>query len=277
MPARRSALRRGPEALQGSLAAWLPEQRFQEQPLPEHPLLEAALARAVDPLVRHPVPRRPVRAPRLVSRREPPELLKVPSVAFWRRLAVSQEHLAAAPSRAHAAALQARHWARHWVQPGASARLAPAPLQVARGAPVLRREAEHAVAARPAPRDAAQGLLRGAEALPAGAAAVQRARDAGALRPEEEVPGAAVPQQAAQHVAAAELPWAARPSAHLSAAVSVFRQDRVRLGLVQRRSERFARATACLRSAAPSKPLKQAARDEGLSYDVSPRKGSEQC
>jgi hypothetical protein len=122
---------------------------------------------------------------------------------------------------------------------------------------VLRQEAGHAVAARPALRDAAQGLLREAEAPPAGAAVVQRARDAGALRPEEardaaalrpeEVPGAAVPQRAAQHVAAAAgLPWAARPSAHLSAAVSVFRQDRVRLGLVQRRSERSARATACL-------------------------------
>jgi hypothetical protein len=273
--ARRSALRRGPEALQGPLAAWLPEQRFPEQrfpeqplpeqPLPEHPLPEAALARAVDLLVRH-----PVRGRRLVSRREPPELLRVPSVPFWRRLAVSQgypahssqghlsqEHLAAVPSHAHAAALRARHWARHWVQPGASARLAPAPLRVARGAPVLRQEAGHAVAARPALRDAAQGLLREAEAPPAGAAVVQRARDAGALRPEEardaaalrpeEVPGAAVPQRAAQHVAAAAgLPWAARPSAHLSVAVSVFRQDRVRLGLVQRRSERSARATACL-------------------------------
>jgi hypothetical protein len=216
VPARRSALRRGPEALQGPLAAWLPEQRFPEQPLPE-----AARARAVDPLVRH-----PVRGRRLVSRREPPELLRVPSVPFWRRLEVSQgypahssqghlsqEHLAAVPSRAHAAALRARHWARHWVQPGASARLAPAPLRVARDAGALRPE---------------------------------EARDAAALRPEE-VPGAAVPQRAAQHVAAAAgLPWAARPSAHLSAAVSVFRQDRVRLGLVQRRSERSARATACL-------------------------------
>jgi hypothetical protein len=220
----------------------------------------------------------------------------VPSVPFWRRLEVSQGypahssqgHLAAVPSHAHAAALRARHWARHWVQPGASARLAPAPLRVARGAKVLRQEAGHAVAARPVLRDAAQGLLREAEAPPAGAAVVQRARDAGALRPEEardaaalrpeEVPGAAVPQRAAQHVAAAAgLPWAARPSAHLSAAVSVFRQDRVRLELVQRRSERSARATACLRSAAPSTPLRQAARDEGVSYDVSPRKGSEQC
>jgi hypothetical protein len=260
VPARRSALRREPEALQGLLAAPLPEQRFQEQPLPEHPLLEAALARAVDPLVRHPVLRHPVRAQRLASRREPPELLRVPSGAFWRRLAVSQRHLAAVPFRAHAAALQARHW----VQPGASARPAPALLRVARGAPVLRQGAEHAVAARPALRDAAQGLLREAEALPAGAAAVRRARDAGALRPEEER-GAGVPQRVAQHVAAAGLPWAA-PEARLSGAVSVFRQDRVRLvAPVRRRSEWFARATVRPRSASPSKPWWRAARDEGLS------------
>jgi hypothetical protein len=59
----------------------------------------------------------------------------------------------------------------------------------------------------------------------------QEARDAAAGLAAQD----AARQPVVRHVAAVRL----------SAAVLVFRQDRVRLEPVQRRSERFARATAC--------------------------------
>jgi hypothetical protein len=220
-----------------------------------------------------------VRAQRLVSRREPPELPTVPSVAFWRRLAVSQgypAHPGAVVSRAREAARQARRWARPapLAQPAGPL---PREAQAAWDAPVLRPGAGHVVAARPAPRGVAEALPRaglqawvqpGAPRREARGAAVLR--DVAALRPagRQAVRDVvvAVLRRVAQHAAAARL-WAGLPSARLSAAVSVFRQDRVRLeALVRRRSVRFARATACPRNTSPSKPLKQAARDEGFSW-----------
>jgi hypothetical protein len=114
-----------------------------------------------------------------------------------------------------------------------------------RDAPELRQGAEHVAAGRPAAPGAAEVRLRAErQAWAQLGAAPREARGAGVrevqgVRPEElqEVRDAAR-RRAVRHVAA-------RPSARLSAAVLVFRQDRVRLELVQRRSERFARATAC--------------------------------
>ena len=175
--------------------------------------------------------------------------------------------------------------APHWARPAALVQLAPVLPRAARGAPGLRQGAEHAAAGRPAAPGAAEVQRRaGLQVWAQPGAPPREARGAGVPRPEARGarPEARQARDAALRPAArdgaAGLPWAVRPSARLSAAASVFRQDRVRLvELVQRRSERFARATACLRSAAPSTPLKQAARDEGVSSDMSPRKGSEQC
>jgi hypothetical protein len=193
---------------------------------------------------------------------------------FWRRSAACQGLPEAVPARAHEAVLRARHWAR----PAALVRLAQGLPRAARGAPGLRQGAEHAAAGRPAAPGAAEERRR------AGRQAWARpgvARGAGVPRPvargvRREARGVRREARQARDVARrrAVRDVVVRPSA----AVSVFRQDRVRLvELVQRQSERFARATACWRSAAPSTSLRQAARDESVSYGVSPRKGSEQC
>jgi hypothetical protein len=243
------------------------------QRFPEHPLPQAALARAADPLVQHRVQEQHSASPQ-----EQPALQRASPVSFWRRSAACLGLPGAVPAR------EAVPRAPRWARPAALARLAQGLLRAARGAPGLRQGGEHAAAGRPAAPGAAEVRPRaglqawaqpGAEARGAGVPrpeargvrpAVQQARDA-AARPAAERDAAR--RRAVRDVAESGLP---------SAAVSVFRQDRVRLvELVQRRSERFARAMACLRSAAPSTPLRQAARDEGVSYDVSPRKGSEQC
>jgi hypothetical protein len=256
----RSAQRKGavPQEL---LAALRRGRRFPELPLPQ-----AALARAADPLVQHPVPEQ-----RLALRRAQRALPRAWQVPFWRRSAAFLGLLLRLPGAVPAHAREAVPRALHWARPEALARLAQVLLRAARDAPGLRPGAERAAAGRPAAP---------------GAAEVQRRAGRQAWAQPREARGAEVPQLGARDAAgrpavpdgAAGLPWEERPSARLSAAASVFRQDRVRLvELVQRRSERFARATACLRSAAPSTPLRQAARDEGVSYDVSPRKGSERC
>jgi hypothetical protein len=181
----------------------------------------------------------------------------------WRRSAAWPGLLglpAGVPVRAREAVPRAPHWAL----PAALARRAQVLPRAAWGAPGPPRGAAHAAAGRPAaPGAAAVQRRAGLQAWAQPGAAPREARRAEVPRARDAAGRPAVPD------AAAGLPWAARPSA----AAWVFRQDRVRLvELVQRRSERFARATACLRSAAPSAPLRQAARDEGVSYDVSPGK-----
>jgi len=240
-------------------AALRREQRFLARLLPE-----AALARAVDLPVQHPAQER-----HLALRREQRALPGAQQVLFWRRSAACPGLPEGVPARAREAVPRAPHWAR----PAALARLAQGPLRAARGAPGPRQEAEHAAAGRPAAPGAVEVRPRAgrpAWAQPGAAPWEARGAEARGVRPAVR-PGA-------EHAAAgrpavllwavpAGLPWAVRPSA----AASVFRQGRVRLvELVRRRSERFARATACLRSAAPSMPSRQAARDEGVSYVVSP-------
>jgi hypothetical protein len=121
--------------------------------------------------------------------------------------------------------------------------------RAARGAPERRPGAAHAVAGRPAAPGAAEEQPRAGQQAWAQPGAA--ARHAGVARAEgrgvvQEVPQArdaaaglaardAARQPVVRHVAAVRL----------SAVVSVFRRDRVRLEPVQRRSERFARATAC--------------------------------
>ncbi len=242
-----------PQALPAALRR---EQRFLARLLPE-----AALARAVDLPVQHPAQER-----HLASRREQRALPGAQQVLFWRRSAACLGLPEGVPARAREAVPRAPHWAR----PAALARLAQGPLRAARGAPGPRQEAEHAAAGRPAVPGAAEVQPRAG--LQAWAQPGAAPREARGVRPGAEHAAAGRPAVLLWAVPAG-LPWAVRPSA----AASVFRQGRVRLvELVRRRSERFARATACLRSAAPSMPSRQAARDEGVSYVVSPRKGSEQ-
>ena len=207
-------------------------------------------------------------------RREQRALPRAWWVPLWRRSATCLGLLGlpgGVPARAREAVPPR---APHWARPAALVQLAPVLPRAARGAPGLRQGAEHAAAGRPAAPGAAEVQRRAG--LQVWAQPGAPPREARGARPEARQARDAALRPAARD-GAAGLPWAVRPSARLSAAASVFRQDRVRLGLVQRRSERSARATACLRSAAPSTPLKQAARDEGVSSDMSPRKGSEQC
>jgi hypothetical protein len=260
----------------GPLAALRRGQRF-----PEHPLPEAALARA-DRLVRHPVREqrlalRPgqrfpehrlpeaararadllvqhrVREQRLALRRGQRALPWARQVRPLRRSAACLGQLGlpgGVPARAHEAVRRAPQWAR----PAALARRAPGLPRAVRGAPGLRQAAAHAVAGRPAAPGAAEGQPRAAQQAWAQPGAAARA-----------APGAGVPRQEAQQARDAAGGPAARDAAvrpavrdaarrlaardvaavRPSAAVSVFRQDRVRLEPVQRRSERFARATAC--------------------------------
>jgi hypothetical protein len=180
---RRSVLRLGPEALQGLLAVWLPEQpefpvssvsswhrpaAFPERQLPERQLPEAAraLVRAVDRQVPP-----PVRAWRLASQREPSVSRTAPPVLVSPVLALSVLSLrrsAAFSCRAHPEAARARavdQPARHSASPAALARASRQAVSAAWGVLVLRPVAQHGAAARRAASGAAEALLPEAEAL----------------------------------------------------------------------------------------------------------------